>query len=186
MLVPFDLSAEPNDIYFITNSIINYIDLFTCNEYSEIIIDSLNHCSREKGLNVHAWCLMPGYLELIASAQQEQTFADIMRDFKKFTSKKITKTIQLIDENRKDWLLDKFEFAGRYNTKIKDYKVWQDGYNPVRCFSPDFLRQKIDKVHHCPVKEGFVWEPQHYALSSAVDYYEQRKGKVDVVLLKIN
>jgi hypothetical protein len=30
----------------------------------------------------------------------------------------------------------------------------------------------------------FVWEPQHYALSSAVDYYEQRKGKIDIVFLE--
>jgi hypothetical protein len=69
---------------------------------------------------------MPSHLHLIASVKQEQyKLPDIMRDFKKFTSKKITETIQLIDESRKMWLLDKFEFAGRYNPKIKDYKVWQ-------------------------------------------------------------
>jgi hypothetical protein len=107
-----------------------------------------------------------------------------VRDFKKFTSKKITETIQLIDESRKMWLLDKFEFAGRYNPKIKDYKVWQDGYHPVACFSKDFIQQKLDYLHNNPVKAGFVWEPQHYALSSAVDYYEQRKGKIDIVFLE--
>ena len=80
-----------------------------------------------------------------------------MRDFKKFTSKKITETIQLIDESRKMWLLDKFEFAGRYNPKIKDYKVWQDGYHPVACFSKDFMQQKLDYLHNNPVKAGFVW-----------------------------
>ena len=172
------------DIYFITTSIVNWIDLFTRNEYSEIIVDSLNYCSSYKGLNIHAWCLMPGHLYLIASVKQElYQLPDIMRDFKKFTSKRIAETVQLINESRKEWLLDKFEFAGRYNSKIKDFKVWQDGYHPVACFSENFLRQKLDYLHNNPVKAGFVWEPQQYALSSAVDYYEQRKGRVDVVLL---
>ena len=101
---------------------------------------------------------MPSHLHLIASVKQEQyKLPDIMRDFKKFTSKKITETIQLIDESRKMWLLDKFEFAGRYNSKIKDYKVWQDGYHPVACFSKDFMQQKLDYLHNNPVKAGFVW-----------------------------
>ena len=86
-----------NDIYFITTTIVHWIDLFTRNEYSEIIVDSLNYCNKSKGLNIHAWCLMPSHLHLIASVKQEQyKLPDIMRDFKKFTSKKITETIQLI------------------------------------------------------------------------------------------
>ncbi len=176
---------DPHDIYFITSTIINWIDVFTRSEYSEIIVDSLNYCQQQKGLNIHAWCLMPSHLHLLTSVTQEQpALSDIMRDFKKFTSKKIVETIQLINESRKEWLLDKFEFAGRYNSKIKDYKVWQDGYHPVACFSAEFLEQKLEYIHNNPVKAGFVWEPQHYALSSATDYYEQRKGKVTVVLLE--
>lgn len=29
-------------------------------------------------------------------------------------------------ESRKKWMLNQFEFAGRYNPKIKDYKFWQE------------------------------------------------------------
>ena len=75
--------------------------------------------------------------------------------------------------------MNKFEYAGKYNPKIKDYKVWQDGYHPVACFSKDFLFQKLDYIHNNPVKAGLVWAPQYYALSSAIDYAERRKGKVD-------
>jgi REP element-mobilizing transposase RayT len=128
---------------------------------------------------------MSNHLHLLASVVNANPgLPDIMRDFKKFTSKKIIETIELINESRKDWLLDKFEFAGRYNPKIKDYKVWQDGYHPVACFSKEFTKQKLDYIHNNPVKAGLVWEPQHYALSSAVDYYEGRKGKVNVLLLE--
>jgi REP element-mobilizing transposase RayT len=176
---------NPNDIYFITTSIIQWSDIFIRPDYSDIIIQSMNYCVASKGLRIHAWCLMSSHLHMLVSVEDDKpVLPDIMRDFKKFTSKKIIETIELINESRKNWLLDKFEFAGRFNPKIKDYKVWQDGYHPVACFSYDFLKQKLDYIHNNPVKAGLVWEPQHYVLSSAIDYYEQRKGRVDVVLVE--
>jgi len=176
---------DPNDIYFITTSIVKWVDIFTKPIYQEIIIDALNYCSKAKGLQIHAWCLMTNHLHLLASVKQEYpALPDIMRDFKKFTSKKIIEAIELNNESRKDWLLNKFEYAGKYNPKIKDYKVWQDGYHPVACFSKTFLLQKLDYIHNNPVKAGFVWEAHYYVLSSAIDYFEGRKGKADVVLIE--
>lgn len=37
---------------------------------------------------IYAWCLMPSHLHLIASAAEGKNLSDIMRDFKKCTSKK--------------------------------------------------------------------------------------------------
>ena len=68
----FKCAVKNNDnIYFITTAIVNWIDLFTRTEYTEIIINSLNYCGKSKGLNIHAWCLMPGHLHLIVSVKQE-------------------------------------------------------------------------------------------------------------------
>ncbi len=176
---------DPHDIYFITSTIVEWIDLFTRKEYCNSIIDSLMYCHQHKGLNIHAWCLMPSHLHLIASAQKDgPSLSDIMRDFKKFTSKKIINEIEQINESRRKWLLDKFEFAGRYNTKIKDYKVWQDGYHPIACISSPFLKQKLEYVHNNPVAEGYVWEAQDYKLSSAIDYYETKKGLLPIVFIE--
>ena len=175
---------DVHGIYFITSSIVNWIDIFTRKDYSDIIVDALNYCHAHKGLQIHAWCLMSSHLHLLASvAYEKPALPDIMRDFKKFTSKKIIETIEAINKSRKSWLLDKFEFAGRFNTKIKDYKVWQDGYHPVACFSKDFLEQKLDYIHNNPVKASLVREPNHYALSSAIDYYEQVNGRVQIILI---
>ena len=63
-------------------------------------------------------------------------------------------------------------------------KYRRDGYHPISCFSKEFMQQKLDYLHNNPVKAGFVREPQHYVLSSAVDHYEQRKGKIDIMLLE--
>jgi len=54
---------------------------------------------------------MPSHLHLIDSAAEGIMLTDVLRDFKKFTSKAVVSTIKEIQESRKDWLLDKFAFA---------------------------------------------------------------------------
>ncbi len=79
-------------------------------------------------------------------------------------------------------MLDRFEFAGRYNPKIKHLKFWQDGNHPVELFSPEFTKQKLDYIHNNPVEEMFVAEPQEYLFSSARNYAGM-DGLIDVFLI---
>ena len=112
--------TDQSDIYFITTTVVGWIDAFTRKELAEVIIESLRYCQSEKGLIIYAWCLMPSHLHMIVSAKETYKLSDIIRDFKKFTSKKIIKTIQEINESR-EWLLDKFSFAARINMKNKEF-----------------------------------------------------------------
>lgn len=176
--------TDKQGIYFMTTTVVNWIDVFTRAELADEIIKSLAYCQKAKGLNIYAWCLMPSHLHLIASAREGFHLADIMRDFKKFTSKKVVKTIQEINESRRDWLLDKFEFAGRWNPKIEGFKFWQDGYHPILLESNHFLEQKLNYLHENPVVAGLVFEPYHYRYSSAIDYSDDKaKGLLEVLYL---
>lgn len=174
---------NPEGIYFTTSTIVQWIDLFTRKELQEVVIDSLNYCQQEKGLIIFAWSLMPSHLHLIAAAKGKNSLSDIMRDFKKHTSKKLVKTIEEINESRSSWLMSAFEFAGRPDRKIKDFKVWQDGFHPEELITNRFIDQKLDYVHNNAVVAGFVNEPHHYALSSAIDY-AGGKGIVDITFLE--
>lgn len=161
--------TDQNDIYFITTTVIGWIDVFTRKELAEVIIESLKYCQSNKGLIIHAWCLMPSHLHMIVSAKENYKLSDIIRDFKKFTSKKIIKTIGEINESR-EWLLDKFSFATRINIKNKEYKFWQDGFHPIALYSNEFKDQKLDYIHNNPIESGIVLEAEHYNYSSAVNY----------------
>ncbi len=175
---------NPEGIYFTTSTIVQWIDLFTRRALQEIVIDSLKYCQREKGLVIFAWSLMPSHLHLIATARKRETMlSDIMRDFKKHTSKLVIKTIAEINESRQSWLLSAFEYAGRNNRKIKEYKVWQDGYHPEELITNEFKKQKLNYIHYNAVEAGFVNEAQHYSLSSAIDY-AGGKGLIDVEFLE--
>lgn len=147
-----------------------------------MVIESLKFCQKEKGLIIYAWCLMPSHLHMIVSAEEGKNLSDIIRDFKKFTSKNIISTIKEINESR-EWLLDKSSFAAKINTKNKDYKFWQDGFHPISLETNYFIEQKLDYVHQNPVVAGIVAEPEHYLYSSAINY-AGGLGLIDVVFLE--
>jgi hypothetical protein len=119
----------------------------------------------------------------VKNGDSEGTESAIMRDFKKFTSKKVIETIKEIPESRREWMLDRFEFAGRFDKRITNYKFWQEGTHPMEIFSDKFIKQKLVYIHENPVKAGIVWEAWQYQYSSAIDYYGKGKGLLDVEYL---
>ena len=98
--------TDKNAIYFITATVVNWIDIFSRPIYKYIIIDSLKHCQKEKGLEIYAWVIMTNHIHLIVSAKPNFNLSNILRDFKKFTSKAIIESIQLENESRRDWMLN--------------------------------------------------------------------------------
>ena len=174
---------DKEGVYFVTQTIVHWIDIFTRAELKHVIIKSLKHCQEHKGLLIHAWCLMSSHLHLIMSVSSKETPSDILRDLKKYTSKEIVETIKEINESRREWLLRAFEKAGEDLKRIRYYKVWQDGNQPKQLFSLEFTKQKIDYIHFNPVKEEIVDEPENYWYSSARDY-TGRKGLIDVTLIE--
>lgn len=166
-------------IYFITPTIVKWIDLFTRKEYCDLVLDSIIYCQKEKGLIIHAWCIMPSHLHLIVSSSGKFHLSEIVRDFKKFTSKAIIEEIKSINESRKEWLLREFKSAGAPLKRIKNYKVWQDGNHPIELDSNSMLDQRLSYLHNNPVKQGVVFAAEDYALSSAIDY-SGGKGLLDI------
>jgi putative transposase len=104
----------------------------------------------------------------IASATDEDSLSDILRDFKKFTSKAIIETIKEIPESRREWLLNLFWYAGKNNKKIKNFKVWQDGNDAKEIHSTAFLEEKMNYIHENPVRAEIVSNPVDYLYSSAL------------------
>ncbi len=49
---------DESGLYFVTFTVIGWVDLFVRNAYRDCIIDSLKYCQKEKGLIVHAFVIM--------------------------------------------------------------------------------------------------------------------------------
>ena len=102
---------NPDGIYFVTSTVVEWVDAFTRSRYSDIVVESLRHCIERKGLVLHAWVIMPNHIHLIISRRGEHSLSDIMRDFKKYTSTQIVEAIETIPESRRNWMLWIFKQA---------------------------------------------------------------------------
>ena len=73
--------------------------VFTRLNQKYVITKALNYCQEQKGLKIYAWTLMSSHLHLFCKATNGFVLSDVIRDFKKFASKKIIQTI--IEEPQK-------------------------------------------------------------------------------------
>lgn len=168
--------------YFLTITVVQWIDIFTRPQYKQIICDSLNYCVSRKGVTIYAWVLMSNHLHLVAQAEEPLGMSGFLRDFKKFTSKALSAAILNCGESRSEWLVDKFSFEARRTRRAEEYKVWQDSNHAVELFSQKFIWQKIHYIHQNPVRQQIVANPEEYLHSSALDY-AGKKGLVKVDVL---
>jgi len=58
---------NPEGLYFITFATVQWADVFTRSTYVDIVLESLRYCQKEKGLRIHAWCIMSNHVHLMIS-----------------------------------------------------------------------------------------------------------------------
>ena len=171
------------EVWFVTDTVVDWVDIFTRPKYKHIIIESLQYCQREKGLIIYAWVLMSNHLHMIVGSKEGSKVSDILRDFKKFTSKAILHALQSnVQESRRGWMLNRFEYAGLNDKRIKNFRFWQEGNNHQQIFLVDYFDQKLNYIHNNPVTAEIVNRPEDYSYSSAIDY-AGGKGLLDVVVV---
>lgn len=163
-------ATMPDVDYFITITTVGWIDLFTRVQQKYVLIDSLKYCQEQKGLEIYAYCIMSSHIHMLCKATEGFELSDIIKDFKKFTSKKNIKTIQEYQESRREWMLVYFKKACEHLKRDQQYKVWQDGYHAEIASSNWFIKQKINYIHNNLVIDKIVTNPEDYLFSSARNY----------------
>ena len=101
----------PDVAYFLTITTVGWIDVFTRLRQKYVLLQSLMHCQKKKGLEIYAYCLMSSHLHLLCKAEEGSVLSAIIRDFKKYTSKKIIQNIKEFPESRREWMLEHFKKA---------------------------------------------------------------------------
>lgn len=171
---------DQNTVYFLTLTVLDWMDVFVRKEYKLEVVDSLNYCVRNKGLELYAWCLMSNHLHLLGRTKEPFKMSEFLRDFKKFVTKKVLGSLENESfESRKTWILERMKRRGSQLKNVEKYRFWENGNHPVFIESTKFFEQKLNYTPMNPVKAMIVKEPEHYLFSSARDY-AGRKGLVEV------
>ena len=177
-------ATTTDEAYFITITTVGWIDVFTRLNQKQVITNALKYCQENKGLEIYAYCLMSSHLHLLCKGTEGIVLSDIMRDFKRHTSKEIIQTIQEEPESRREWMLNCFQKACEHLKKVQQYKVWQNGYHAEHIYSNKFIRQKLDYIHNNPVQDKIVTLPEDYYFSSARNY-AGLDNELEVILLDL-
>lgn len=153
-------------LFFLTCTVINWIDIFTKEEYFQILLDSLKFYLQKYNGKLFGYVFMTNHIHLIIQCDDLIKF---INSFKTFTSKEIKQ--QLISDNRK-------HIGDLIN---KGSGVWVRSNSPKIIETEAFFQQKLEYIHENPVRKGFVSEPNEWKYSSARNCYNDDDTLIYVV-----
>jgi len=158
-------------VYFVSFSVVQWIDVFTRVEYRDIVLDILRFLCLNKGLEIFGWCIMTNHVHLVYRSIGLHRPEIILATLKRFSSRKLIEAIQSNPvESRREWLLSRFQAAAHQSSNVSRFQFWRHDNHPIELWSPAVIDEKLEYVHNNPVEAGWVLQPEHYLYSSAIDY----------------
>ena len=87
--------------YFITATVVDWIDVFTRKSYRDVVIACLDFCIKEKAMVLYGYVIMSNHIHMVVQSSDRELW-DLLRDFKKFTATKIIEKIKSDPESRRE------------------------------------------------------------------------------------
>ena len=176
--------VDGDAVYFVTATVVGWVEVFTRNLYREILLDSFKFCQQNQGLQIHAWVLMPNHFHMICSFVNSNPGL-VLKNMKSFTALKIIDAIiNNNQESRREWMLKIFKQHGDLNRSNYQYQFWQHENHPVLLDTQSKYLQRLNYLHDNPVRAGFVSAPEHWLYSSACDYCSNGRGLLQLRILE--
>ena len=111
--------------FFVTTTVVNFINVFTKDIYCDLLIKNINHYRKRNQFNVIAYVIMPSHFHWIVQINPKfGTISDIMRDIKKYSAWEIMEAVKQNDSN----LTDIFSREGANYPKHKR-KFWMKRFD---------------------------------------------------------
>jgi putative transposase len=112
---------------------------------------------------INGFVLMDNHFHLIWQVVGNEPKFEVQRDFLKYTSQTILRSIKL---NEPSLMLELC-----VNTGDRKYQVWERNSLSVALTNERFLLQKLNYIHNNPVRAGLCKYPEEYKYSSAGFYF---------------
>jgi len=162
------------DVYFITSTVVGFIDLFDHSKACHIFADCLRFCHDRQDFNLLAWVLMPNHFHLLLKVFPDKNISGIIGSLKRYTSRQIG---QLSRSGKISQTLNHLKRAAIHESG-KGTAIWKPRFDCLVITSETTLRQKIEYIHNNPVRKGLAQETWEWPYSSAATY--RGKGCIEV------
>lgn len=159
--------TTPDEVYFVTLTIMGWVDLFSRDSYRRIVVENLQYCQKKESLEIFAYVIMSNHLHMIVR-RNGGDLNELLGRFKSYTAKKVIAEIERSPkESRQTWLLSQFKHFASKGEQYSNYHVWHYENYPTLLYSYEVFMQKRQYIHMNPVRAGIVTDPSHYLYSSA-------------------
>ncbi|RRQ50221.1 hypothetical protein DZC72_06560 [Maribacter algicola] len=113
-------------LYFVSFAVAKWLDVFSRNEYKDILIESLSNCQNKKGKEIMAWCIMTNHINLVFRCICPERPEQVLGDLKRYTSNQIVKAIkENRRKNRKEFMLGHFKNAAKNSSIVNHHQLWR-------------------------------------------------------------
>jgi hypothetical protein len=126
---------------------------------------------------------MTNQLHLIVESTQGSDLAILASEFRNFTGRIILEDMRGDLETRKNWILERFEKAGRASRPREKFQVWQPIESEFIDMRTGRFNEKLEFIHRIPVRDRITILPEEYLYSSARDYVGT-KGLVNMKVVE--
>jgi REP element-mobilizing transposase RayT len=155
---------HPDHAHFVTATVVAWLPVFTTAARCDILIESLAHCRKTKGLRIYGWVILDSHFHGVLGAPD---LSQVLADLKRHTARRLIEQLQ--GENC-SWLLRQLRASRLAHKRESVHQVWQEGSHPQALMSDRIMEQKLEYLHNNPVKRGLVASPEHWRYSSAHEW----------------
>ncbi|MDF1582989.1 MAG: transposase [Methyloprofundus sp.] len=155
--------TDPKRPHFVTLTVLHWIPVFTRPDTVDILLDSLRFLGKE-GLKVYAYVVLENHCHLVLQSNA------VDRDIRRLKSWSAKQLIGYLSANGVRQILEQLAFYKKAYKEDRAYQFWQEGVHPELIQDDAVMRQKIDYIHHNPVKRGYVDKAEDWRYSSARNY----------------
>lgn len=156
--------TEPEKPHFLTCTVVEWMPVFTRPYAVQILLDSWLHQRVHEGLQLYGYVVLENHLHFIAQAPR---LDKCVSSFKSYTAARL---LELLKAHRAERILERLRFAKKAHKKDRDYQFWQEGAHAELIYSESVMREKLDYIHHNPVKRGYEDMAEHWRYSSVRNY----------------
>ena len=154
------------DLFFITSTVVGFIDLFQSDTICEFFIDSLRFCQSRGDFKLIGYVLMPNHFHLIVKSKPDSSISATIGNMKRFTSRRITKYLESTGQNALLALLAK----EASKEPADDSRIWKPRFDCLVLNSEKAIRQKLEYIHFNPIRSNLADDPIKWRYSSAANY----------------
>ena len=173
----------PNEIYFITFTILGWKKIFTEDKYCKLVYKWFDYMKKEYKNKIYAYVIMPNHIHLIVFISEKSPKLSILiQNAKRFMAYGI---VDLLEEDKKNELLNYFKNYANPKTGAK-HKIFEDRYDSKIIQREKFFIEKLNYIHNNPCSKKWMLADsvEQYKYSSAANYLVG-KGFYDVEIMEL-